>query len=85
MQTAKVVKGLHVLYKGGNGKNTHGITVHTLNVTVGRDRDGMKTEWDVNDHTILHSTYERLGVSFGLTRPEYEALVAEVQLVVDSR
>jgi hypothetical protein len=69
---ARIIKGPHLLYVGGNGVKTFGITVEALEHDP---KSGYSKTWDENDHTIHKPNCQ---YAFGLTDDEYKKLVAEI-------
>jgi hypothetical protein len=76
---ATIVKGLHVLYTGTNGRKTYGITVRATGTEADVEKKGFKREWHLNDKYLLDVPYERLQGLLGLSLLEHAALVAEAQ------
>ena len=74
-QIAKVVEGPHLLYVGGNGHKTFGITVETIGVV----EPGYSKRWPINDYSIKDPRYKD---ALGLTDEEYRQILAEMERLV---
>jgi hypothetical protein len=73
---AKIIKGPHLLFTGGNGRKTFGITVEAL---THDPKSGRSRVWNVNDHTLHNPNCKD---AFGLTDLEYAKLVDEIDILV---
>ncbi len=67
-----IVKGLHVLYTGTNGRKTFGVIVQTLNWDP---KSGYSERWPMNDWTLKQPAAQH---ALGLTSDEYQKPMTEL-------
>lgn len=70
MQLAKIIKGPHVLFVGGNGHKTTGVQVESLN-----PREGYLRVWEINDYLLRTAGAEQVAELLGLTVEQAEDII----------
>jgi hypothetical protein len=84
MQIAKIIKGWHLLFVGGNGHKTYGLGCETLNWDP---KSGYSHFWHLNDFSFLNlkrTSYSYNLEHFGLTEEEYSKLKVELAQVLEN-
>lgn len=81
-QTVELIKGPHLLYVGGNGLKTYGISVRILDAhRESASVEGKQLEYDINDYMIANYDLRHLG----LEDDEIVALKEEMALMVEEQ
>ena len=62
-QIARIIDGPHLLFTGGDGHKTYGVTVRSMRSAEDCKARGLKQTWDVNDHVIGKADLSALGLS----------------------
>ncbi len=77
MAFAKITKGWHVLYVGGNGETTYGLEVTALCTLEESKRGGRQHTWQINDTSFMRDK-GRFMENYGLSEDRYKELLDEL-------
>lgn len=80
MSGAKIIKGPHVLFRGGDGSITAGIRLESARPPEECESMGLSHVWDVNTYTF--SCYPKGYVELlGLTEAQHSKLLSEMRAI----
>lgn len=74
-QSLKMIRGPHLLYTGGNGFKTFGITVENLMWTEGC---GYQKTYDLNDYTVSRLDPKTNASRLGMSQEDLQKVIDEV-------
>lgn len=74
MAWAKIIKDPHVLFVGGNGKKTFGITVEALCSPAESKSRGYQHSWKINEYSFFKTDSNEFMDLFGIDQTEYDRI-----------